>query len=126
MSRLAAALGRRRQLPAWLGPTPQGVPRRALIAIAVLYVAALITAIVTRLDIARVLPLPAANFIVIYVLSMAAAARLLQPPASYLAVIALVTCAAVLVFLGPVLLWPAAIGAVALLYQQRQRAPERP
>jgi amino acid efflux transporter len=119
MSRLAAALGRRRQLPAWLGPTSNGIPRRALIAIAVLYVAALITAIVTRLDIARVLPLPAANFIVIYVLSMAAAARLLQPPARYLAVIALITCAAVLVFLGPVLLWPAGIAAVALIYQQR-------
>jgi len=122
MSRLAAALGRRRQLPAWLGPIENGIPRRALIAIAVLYVAALLTTVVTHLDIGRVLPLPAANFITIYVLSMAAAARLLPPPARYLALIALITCAAVLFFLGLVLLWPAAVATLALLYQQRRRS----
>jgi amino acid efflux transporter len=122
MSRLAAALARRRQLPEWFGPTVDGIPRRALIALSLLYVGALATALLTHLDIARVLPLPAANFITIYVLSMAAAARLLPPPARYMAAIALVTCAAVLIFLGPVLLWPLAIGVVALLYQRRNRA----
>lgn len=118
MSRLGAALGRRGQLPRWIGPTVNGIPRRALLALGVIFVVALAVLLSTHLEIARVLPLPAANFIVIYVLSMAAAARLLPGAARYVALIALLSCAAVLVFLGPVLLWPAAIAVAALLYQR--------
>ncbi|HET9847808.1 MAG TPA: amino acid permease [Candidatus Dormibacteraeota bacterium] len=116
MSRLAAALARRRQLPGWLGPTANGIPRRALVALSLVYVGALAALLLARLDIARVLPLPAANFIIIYVLSMAAAARLLPGLARYVAVVALVCCAGVLIFLGPVLVWPAAIAVAALVY----------
>jgi amino acid efflux transporter len=117
MSRLAAALGRRGQIPGWLGPTVNGIPRRALLALSLLFVVSLIAMLVFHLDVAQVLPLPAANFIAIYVISMAAAARLLQPPARYMAVVSLLTCAAVLAFLGPVLLWTAGVAGAALLYQ---------
>lgn len=118
MSRLGAALGRRGQLPRWIGPTVNGIPRRALLALGLVFVVALAVLLSTHLEIARVLPLPAANFIVIYVLSMAAAARLLPGAPRYVALIALLSCAAVLLFLGPVLLWPAGIAAAALLYQR--------
>jgi amino acid efflux transporter len=118
MTRLAAALGRRGQLPGWLGPVTNGIPRRALVALSLVYVAVVAVLLVTHLEIARILPLPAANFIVIYVMSMAAAARLLPGAARYVAVIALVSCSAVLMFLGPVLLWPVVIAAAALVYQR--------
>lgn len=118
MSRLAATLAQRRQLPGWLGMLSDGTPRRALIAIALTYVVSVAGLVFLHLDIARVLPLPAANFIVIYVISMAAAARLLSRTYRYLAITALVCCTAVLAFLGPVLLWPLAIALASLLYQR--------
>jgi amino acid efflux transporter len=118
MSRLAATLAQRRQLPAWLGVLSGGTPRRALIAIALTYVVSVVALLSLRLDIARVLPLPAANFIVIYIVSMAAAARLLSSAYRYLAIIALTCCTAVLAFLGPVLLWPLAIALASLVYQR--------
>lgn len=124
MSRLAAALGRRRQLPEWLGPVTNGIPRRALVALSLVYVAVVAVLLLTHLEIARILPLPAANFIIIYVMSMAAAARLLPGAARYVAVIALLSCVAVLIFLGPVLLWPAAIAAAALIYQVTRRVTQ--
>lgn len=121
MSRLAAALGRRHQMPGWLGPTVNGIPRRALMTLTFLFAVSLAAILLFHLDVARVLPLTAANFITIYVLSMAAAARLLGPPARYLALVAMVMCTAVLVFLGPVLLWTLAVGGAALLYQAKSR-----
>lgn len=118
MSRLAAALARRGQLPSWFGMLSDGIPRRALLALSGLYVASVFVMLASHVDLAHVLPLPAANFITIYVLSMAAAARLLSGRGRYLAIVAMASCAIVLLFLGLVLLWPLAIGAVALGYQR--------
>lgn len=120
MSRLAAAMARRRQLPGWLGATARGVPRRALLAIGLIYVLAIGGLISTRLDIARVLLLPTANFIVIYVLSMAAAARLLSGRPRYIALVAAATCVCMLVFLRWLLLWPLAIALCVLAYERGQ------
>ena len=123
MSRLAAALGRRRQVPPWFGVLSNGIPRRALLAISLVYVASMVALLTTHLDIAHVLLLPAANFIIIYVLSMAAAVRLLPGRGRQLAIIAMVSCAVVLPFLRLVLLWPLAIALAAVGYQRlvRQR-----
>jgi amino acid efflux transporter len=121
MSRLAATLAQRDHLPAWLGVMSDTTPRRALIAIALSYVVSVVALLSLHLDIARVLPLPAANFILIYIISMAAAARLLSSAYRYLAIIALICCTGVLLFLGPVLLWPAAIALASVVYQRMAR-----
>ena len=67
LSRLAAALARRRALPAWLGPLDErGVPRRALAALAVIGLGALVVAYFTDLRIADLLAPSNSAFIATY------------------------------------------------------------
>ena len=118
MSRLMFALGRRRQLPAWLGVTStSGTPRRALGVLGVLCVLAAAVAFGAHLDIANLLPLSTSSFIATYVLAMAAAVRLLRPPLRYAAATSLAACTIVLFFVGPLLVWVAGVAACSLAYQ---------
>ena len=123
ISRLICALGRRGQLPAWIGVTaPSGTPLRALGVLAALCVIATSVSYAAGWNIADLLPLSTSSFIATYVLSMAAAARLLRPPLKYAAAIALVACVIVLLFSGPLLAWIAGVAACSLAYQSLSAA----
>jgi amino acid efflux transporter len=119
IGRLISALGRRRQLPAWLGvDSESGTPRRALGAMGALIAVAASVAYFAGWSIADLLPLSTSSFIATYVLSMAAAVRLLRPPLRYTASISLAACILVLFFAGPLLVWIIGIAACSLGYQQ--------
>lgn len=118
-SRLAFALGERRQLPAWLGVTSaSGTPHRALAALCAVVLVALTVTWVGGLRIADLLPFSTSSFLATYVLSMAAAARLLRPPLSYAALLSLVACTAVFFFVGTLIAWVGAVAVCALVYQR--------
>jgi len=117
LSRLAAALARRRALPAWLGPLDdRGVPRRALATLAVIGLGALAVAYFTDLRIADLLAPSNSAFIATYLLSMAAALRLLRGPLRVGAGVALVACAIVFAFTGGFLVWIVAVTVLSFLY----------
>jgi amino acid efflux transporter len=119
MSRLVCALGRRRQLPAWLGvASASGTPRRALAAMGIPCALAAVVVYTRGWGIADLLPLSTSSFIATYVLSMAAAVRLLRPPLRYAAVVSLAACTVILFFVGPLLAWLAGIAACSLAYQR--------
>jgi len=116
---LISALGRRRQLPAWLGVNSgSDTPLRAVGVLGVLIAVAAVVAYFAGWGIADLLPLSTSSFIATYVLSMAAAVRLLRPPMRYAAAISLAACVMVLFFAGPLLVWIAGIAASSLAYQQ--------
>lgn len=117
-SRLMFALGERGQLPRWLGVlSPGGTPRRAIVALGIIAVAALVTALGLHAGINDLLPLSTSSFIATYVLSMAAAVRLLRGPVLYAAAVSLVACVGVLLFVGPLIGWISGVSACALAYQ---------
>ncbi len=119
LSRLMFALGRRRQLPAWLGVASEsGTPLRALGVLGGLCAVAAAVAYAANWGIADLLPLSTSSFIATYVLSMAAAVRLLRPPLRYAAATSLAACAVVLFFVGPLLVWIGGITACSLGYQR--------
>jgi amino acid efflux transporter len=117
-SRLVFALGERRQLPSWFGTlSPSGIPRRALVALGGSAAIALWVAHVGHFGTAELLPISTSSFLATYVLSMAAAIKLLRPPLAHAAAVSLVACVIVLFFVGPLVLWLAAVAGAALLYQ---------
>ncbi|MCP3139734.1 amino acid permease [Pyxidicoccus xibeiensis] len=122
-SRLAFALGERRQLPSWVGVTSaSGTPHRALAALCVVAMLALGVTWAAELRIADLLPYSTSSFLATYVLSMAAAVRLLRPPVSYAAIVSLVVCTGVFFFVGTLIAWVAAISVCALVYQRFAQA----
>jgi amino acid efflux transporter len=119
IGRLICALGRRRQLPAWLGvESVSGTPLRALGVMGALVAVAASVSYLEGWSIADLLPLSTSSFIATYVLSMAAAVRLLRPPLKHAAAISLAACVIVLFFAGLLLVWIAGIAACSLVYQQ--------
>ncbi len=125
-SRLAFALGQRRQLPAWLGVTDAlGTPQRALWSIFAVAMLALSASFLLKLRIADLLPFSTSSFLATYVLSMAAAVRLLRGPLAHAAILSLVVCTGVLFFVGTLLAWVAAVTTCALAYQHLAQARTR-
>jgi amino acid efflux transporter len=117
MSRLTAALARRRALPDWLAvQSTGGVPRRALVTIALGVAAAMLVAYLVGWGVDDLLPLSASSFIATYVLSMAAAVRLLHGWARAGAAVALVACVVVLLFSGALLAWVVGVSIASVLY----------
>ena len=117
LTRLAAALARRRALPPWLGPLDaRGVPRRALAVLAAVGVSALVVAYLTNLRLADLLAPSNSAFIATYVLSMAAAVRLLRGPLRLGAAVSLVACLVVFAFTGALVVWIAGVLVAAMLY----------
>jgi amino acid efflux transporter len=118
ISRLIYALGRRGQLPAWLGvESASGTPLRALGVLGTLCVAATLLSYAAGWSMADLLPLSTSSFIATYVLSMAAAVRLLRPPLRYAAAVSLAACVVVLFFARALLVWIAGVAACSLAYQ---------
>jgi amino acid efflux transporter len=117
ISRMAAALGRRRALPPWVGElTPSGLPMRALAVLTVANSVALVVAYIAGWRIADLLPLSTSSFIATYVLSMAAALRLLRGPLRIGAAISLVACLVVLAFTGALVAWIVGVTLLSLWY----------
>ncbi len=117
ITRMAAALGRRRALPSWVGElTPSALPMRALLVLTVANGVALAVAYVVGWRIADLLPLSTSSFIATYVLSMAAALRLLRGPLRIGAAISLVACLVVLAFTGALVAWIVGVTLVSLWY----------
>ncbi|WP_224367570.1 APC family permease [Hyalangium versicolor] len=117
-SRLMFALGERGQLPRWLGVmSPDGTPRRAIVALGLIVGAALVAALAWHAGLDDLLPLSTSSFIATYVLSMAAAVRLLRGPILYAAIVSLAACVGILLFVGPLIGWIAGVSACALAYQ---------
>jgi amino acid efflux transporter len=125
-SRLAFALGQRRQLPAWLGVTDAfGTPQRALWSLFTVSMLALSVSFFFKLRIADLLPFSTSSFLATYVLSMAAAVRLLRAPLAHAAIVSLVACTVVFFFVGTLLAWVAGVAACALVYQRLAQARTR-
>ena len=122
-SRLAYALARSGDLPAWLGAlsTRARVPHRAIAALASTSFCALGATYVLGLRLADLLPLSTTAFLATYILSMAAGIRLLRGGAAVLAGVGLVACLAVLFFAGAHVVWIAVVSAAALLYRRSSR-----
>jgi amino acid efflux transporter len=117
-SRLIYALGERRQLPSWLGVvSASGTPRRALLAMGLVCGAAVWVAHTWSLGMAQLLPISTSTFLATYVISMAAAMKLLPRALSWAAGVSMVACVSVLFFVGPMVVWIAAVAGAALLYQ---------
>ena len=122
ITRMAAALGRRRALPPWIGAlSPSGLPQRALIVLVLLNAVGLLLAYVAGWQIADLLPISTSSFIATYVLSMAAAMRLLSGPLRIGAAISLVACVVVLAFTGALVAWIVGVTIAALLYTRSLR-----
>jgi len=114
-ARLAAALAQDGALPGWLGGDAyRSVPRRPLIALAVLgsgLLLALAAGVSTTTDLIRA---TSACFIAVYVLALASAVRILRGRLRTAAAIALALVAVVAVFSSSFLLVPAAAALLSL------------
>ena len=122
ITRMAAALGRRRALPVWIGAlTASGQPQCALMLVSLGAGFALLVTFVAGWRLADLLPLSTSSFIATYVLSMAAAVRLLRPPLRYGAAVALVVCLVVLAFTGALVAWLVGVSIAALWYTRSLR-----
>jgi len=121
LSRLAYALARSGDLPAWVGALHPwtGVPHRALGALGVACLIALGATYAADLHGADLLPISTSSFIATYVLSMAAAVRLLRGADAVLAAVGLVACVIVLAFVGALVAWLVAVAVAASLYSGR-------
>ena len=121
LSRLAYALARSGDLPAWVGALHPwtGVPHRALGALGVACLIALGATYAADLHGADLLPISTSSFIATYVLSMAAAVRLLRGADAVLAAVGFVACVIVLAFVGALVAWLVAVAVAASLYSGR-------
>jgi amino acid efflux transporter len=122
ITRMAAALGRRSALPAWIGAlSPGGLPQRALGVLVLANGIGLFLAYVAGWRIADLLPISTSSFIATYVLSMAAAMRLLTGPLRVGAGVSLVACVIVLAFTGGLVLWIVGVTLASLAYTRSRR-----
>ncbi|ACQ80825.1 amino acid permease-associated region [Beutenbergia cavernae DSM 12333] len=116
-AKLGAALARDGALPAWLarGSRAGEVPRRSLVVITVASGAMLALSVTLELDLATLVRLATACFVVVYGVGVLAALRLLPVRGAgwWAAVTSLVVVVALLVASGAYLAWPAAIAASA-------------
>ncbi|GAB3433128.1 APC family permease [Flindersiella endophytica] len=122
-AKLGAALGRDRALPAWFahGSAAGQVPRRSLFVIAGLAFGSLVVTTVVRLDLTKLVLLTTGSFVLVYVLSTAAAIRLLPAGgwARRAAAVAFVSVLSLFATTGWYMLWALGISAGALLYARR-------
>ncbi|GIH21390.1 amino acid permease [Rugosimonospora africana] len=130
VARLGAALGRDGALPAWFGRGSSAgeIPRRSLASVAVLSALSLAIVAVTGLSTRTLVQLTTGSFVLVYMLSTAAAVRLL-PRRSWsrrAAVVALVAVSVLLFMNGWYVLWTLGVAAVALLYAGRRAGTRTP
>ncbi len=123
-ARLGAALGRDGALPAWFarGSSAGEIPRRSLATVAALSGLALAIVAATGLPARAPVQLTTGSFVLVYVLSTAAAVRLL-PRRSWsrrAAVVSLAAVSVLLVINGWYVLWALGVAAAALVYAGRR------
>jgi amino acid efflux transporter len=128
-ARLGAALGRDGALPAWFarGSSAGEIPRRSLAMLAALSGLSLSIVAATGVGARAPALLATGSFVLVYVLSMAAAVRLL-PRRSWsrrAAAVALAAVSVLLVMNGWYVLWALAVAAAALLYAGRRTRRDR-
>jgi amino acid efflux transporter len=119
-ARLGAALGRDGALPTWFarGSAAGEIPRRSLLVVGSLALAALAAYAALGLDIEVSVLVTTGSFSLVYVVGCAAAVRLL-PHATWArraAVVALVAVTGLLVLTGVYVVWALAVAAAALAY----------
>jgi amino acid efflux transporter len=118
-AKLGAALGRDGDLPRWLaaGAESGGVPRRALLAVAVLAAAYLTALVINDLDLTPFILIHTSCMVAVYALGMVAAVRLLERFSFgwWLAVVSVVLVAGLIALAGSNLLVPAVLAVAALI-----------
>ena len=125
-ARLAAALARDRALPAWFaGDADRSVPRRPLLALAVLGTVLLVGLAVGISSTADLIRATSACFIAVYVLSLASAVRILRGRLRVAAAFALVLVTVVAVFSAKFLVVPAAAAVASIALRRLTRSPPR-
>jgi amino acid efflux transporter len=129
-ARLGAALGRDGALPAWFarGSSAGEIPRRSLATVAALSGLALAIVAATGLSARAPVQLTTGSFVLVYVLSTAAAVRLL-PRRSWsrrAAVVSLAAVSVLLVINGWYVLWALGVAAAALVYAGRRAGTRTP
>lgn len=116
---LAASLGRDGHLPRWLakGAEPGGVPRRALVLVAVIELSYFGIAASQGLVLTPFILIHTASMVAVYALGMIAAVRLLErfTLGWWMAVVSVVLVAGLLLLAGPSLLVAAALAVVAIV-----------
>jgi len=128
-AKLGAALGRDGDLPRWLGAGAEsgGVPRRALLAVAVLAAAYLAALVINDLDLTPFILIHTSCMVAVYALGMVAALRLLERFSLgwWLAVISVVLVAGLVALAGANLLIPTVLAAAALIVTLTKTNPNR-
>lgn len=127
-AKLGASLGRDGDLPRWLGAGAEqgGVPRRALLLVAVLGLAYMTAAWLTGGNLEVFVLIHTSSMVAVYALGMVAAFRLLErySPGWWMAIVAAVMVAGLLALAGPTLVVPLGLGlaAVAVTLVKRRLA----
>lgn len=118
-AKLGAALARDRDLPNWLatGAERSGVPRRALLLVALVSGGYWCALVATGLDLTPFILIQTSCMVAVYALGMLAAVRLLErfTRGWWVAVVSVILVAGLLVLAGPHLLAPGVFAAAALL-----------
>jgi amino acid efflux transporter len=125
---MGASLARDGSLPAYLGARagPGGVPRRALALVAVLGLATTVVLAALGRDTDATLLFTTGTFSLVYLLATAAAVRLLRGWGRVAAVVAVLASAGLVVLTGWVVLLPAGVGGLGMLWAgTRTRANSR-
>ncbi|HZM75553.1 MAG TPA: amino acid permease [Candidatus Limnocylindrales bacterium] len=124
-AKLGAALGRDAALPAWLsqGSEAGTIPRRSLGLTLVLGLAGFAIVAVTGVGTGPLVRATTGSFVAVYAVGVAAAVRLLPRRGAgwWTAVVAFATVMVLMATTGPYLVWPVAVGAIALLYLRHTR-----
>jgi len=127
-AKLGAALGRDAALPAWLskGSEAGTIPRRSLGLTLVLGLGGFAVVAVTGVGTGPLVLATTGSFVAVYAVGIAAAVRLLPRRSAgwWTAIVALATVAVLMATTGPYLIWPVAVGLIALLYLHSTRPGE--
>jgi len=122
-AKLGAALGRDAALPAWLaqGSEAGTIPRRSLGLTLALGLTGLAIVAVTGVGTGPLVLATTGSFVAVYAVGVAAAVRLLPHRSSgwWTAIVAFATVLVLMATTGPYLIWPVAVGALALIYVRR-------
>ena len=126
-SRLGYALSRDGVFPKPLARlSTRQVPRTSVLVVGGWAVLCLIISYFANWDAETLLVVPDSLVIIVYLATMVAAIRLFRGPRRWTAVLATLMCCALVPFAGLVLVIPAAIAVIALLYRYRYGREARP
>lgn len=126
-SRLGYALSRDGVFPAPLTRlTTRQVPRTSVLVVGSWATTCLLLSYAANWDAETLLVIPDSLVIIVYLVTMASAIRLFRGTKRLLAVVATLMCCALVPFAGVVLVIPAGVAVIALLYRARYGRDTRP